>query len=235
MIDLFIDGVRIETEPGRTILEAADAAGIWIPRLCRLEGLTPWGGCRLCTVRANGRMVAACIQPAATGMIVENDTEELLAHRRSILELLFARGNHFCPTCEASGRCELQALLYRLGVPAPTHPYSFPEREVDASHPDVWLDRNRCVLCARCVRASRELDGKNVFGMAGRGEERRIVANAAEGLKGTDISADDRAVAACPVGALQPKRRAFRVPIGLRPFDLAPIDAAVAARAKEES
>jgi [NiFe] hydrogenase diaphorase moiety small subunit len=220
---LSIDGRQIEARPGQSILEAAEAAGVYVPRLCWMKDLLPSGGCRVCTVRVNGRPQAACTQPAAAGMVIENDTEELRELRRDLLDMLFVEGNHFCMFCEKSGECELQALAYRFGIAAPRYPYLFPRRELDASHPEILLDRNRCVLCARCLRASRELDGKAVFGFTGRGPHRRLEVNSAAGLAGTDAAASDRAVAACPTGSLLRKRVGYAVPVGRRRFDHAPI------------
>ena len=75
--------------------------------------------------------------------------------RRDVIDMLFVEGNHFCMFCEKSGNCELQALAYRFGITAPKYPFAFPQRELDASHPEIFIDRNRCILCGRCVRASR--------------------------------------------------------------------------------
>jgi [NiFe] hydrogenase diaphorase moiety small subunit len=222
-IQLTIDGRRIDARPDQTILEAADAAGVYVPRLCWLRGLSPLGGCRVCTVRVNGRPLAACTQPVAPGMVIENDTEELRALRHDLVAMLFVEGNHFCMFCEKSGACELQALAYRLGVTAPGYRYFYPRREIDATHPDLFLDRNRCVLCARCARASRELDGKGVFGFAGRSGGRHLAVSAVRGLGDTEAAASDHAVAACPTGALLVKRVGYAVPVGGRRFDGAPI------------
>ena len=222
-ITFLLDGEPVEAEPGQTIMEAAEAAGLWIPRLCHLPGLEPWGGCRVCTVLDNGRPAAACIQPAAEGHYVESETEELAALRRAVVEMMFTEGNHFCMVCERSGNCELQALAYRFGITAPVLPYAFPVREVDASHPDILLDHNRCILCARCVRASRDLDGKHVFGFVGRTDRRRIGVNAEARLADTEADVTDRALDVCPVGALLRKRTAYRVPLGARRYDLRPI------------
>ena len=152
-ITFTIDGVKVEAEAGQTILQAADAAGIYIPRLCAHNELSPFGACRVCTVMVNGRPQAACTQPVAEGIVVENDTEALREIRRDIIDMLFVEGNHFCMFCEKSGNCELQAMAYRFGILAPKFPYMFPKRNVDASHPDIFIDRDRCILCARCVRA----------------------------------------------------------------------------------
>jgi len=141
------------------------------------------------------------------------------------VEMLFVEGNHFCMFCEKSGNCELQAVAYRLGIAAPEFPYAFPHREVDASHPDIILDHNRCILCARCVRTSKDLDGKNVFGFVGRSGERRIEVNSEALLSDTNADVTDRAIDVCPVGALLPKRRGYRVPLGQRQYDHQPIGA----------
>jgi [NiFe] hydrogenase diaphorase moiety small subunit len=222
-ITFIIDGNEVEARPGQTILLAAEAAGIYIPRLCAQKDLVPFGSCRVCTVFVNGRPQAACTQPVAPGIVVENDTEKLREIRRKIIEMLFVEGNHFCMFCEKSGNCELQALAYRFGIFAPTLPYQFPEREVDASHPDIFIDRNRCILCARCIRASRDLDGKNVFQFVGRGPEKKVAVNAQSRLADTEIDITDKAVEMCPVGAILRKRVGFKVPVGRRLFDHTPI------------
>jgi [NiFe] hydrogenase diaphorase moiety small subunit len=222
-ITLSIDGKEIKGRPGETILDAAGRNGVYIPRLCAFKDLSPYGSCRVCTVMANGRPTPACTQPIAEGMMVESDTETVGRIRRDLIDMLFVEGNHFCMFCEKSGNCELQALAYRFGITAPRFPFLFPDRDIDASHPEVYNDRNRCVLCARCVRASRESDGKHVFEMVERGPERRIGVNSAEHLGDTEIEATDRAVAACPVGALMRKRIGYSVPIGQRLYDTEPI------------
>jgi [NiFe] hydrogenase diaphorase moiety small subunit len=222
-ITFSIDGQEVSAEPGQTILEAADAAGIYIPRLCAHSKLAPWGACRVCTVKVNGRPQSACTQPAAEGAIVENDTEELNTIRRDIVEMLFVEGNHFCPFCQRSGDCELQAMGYRLGLTSPKYPFLWNQRDVDASHPEIYIDRNRCILCARCVRASKDLDGKNVFQFVGRGPEKRVAVNAEARLSDTDLSVTDKAVDICPVGAILKKHGAYDTPVGQRHYDKEPI------------
>ncbi len=222
-----IDGVGVEAEAGQTILQAAARAGIYIPHLCAMKGLSPWGSCRVCTVMANGRPQAACTMPVAEGMVVESQTAELADLRSSMVEMLFVEGNHFCMFCEKSGNCELQAMGYRMGMLSPRHSYLFPARPLDASHPDVMLEFNRCIHCARCIRASQELDGKHVFQFIGRGAHKRIGVDSATGAAGTDLSAADQAVAVCPVGCIVKKRVGFVVPIGQRSFDRVPIGSAI--------
>ena len=233
-ITFTIDGVDVQGEAGQTILQAAEAGGVYIPRLCAQKDLIPYGSCRVCTVLVNGRPQSACTQPISEGAIVENDTEALLEIRRGIVEMLFVEGNHFCMFCEKSGNCELQALAYRFGIAAPKYPYLFPQRDVDMSHPDIYIDRNRCILCARCVRASRDLDGKGVFEFVGRGPDKRVAVNAEANLGETNAEVTDKAMDICPVGALLPKRVGYQVPVGQRTYDHQPVGADVEqAEAKE--
>lgn len=221
-----LDGTEVPFEPGQTVLQAALAAGRYIPHLCYHPEFTPHGSCKLCTARVDGRTVAACTTPAEPGLEVESATEELDNLRRTLVQMLFAEGNHFCPACEKSGDCVLQALGYDLGVMTAGFRHLYPDRPVDASHPDILLDFNRCVLCELCVRASREVDGKHVFALSGRGLDKHLIVDSESGLLAdTDVAITDKAVAVCPVGAILPKRVGFRVPIGLRRYDLRPISA----------
>jgi [NiFe] hydrogenase diaphorase moiety small subunit len=226
-ITFTIDGKTVRGGPQDTILEAADRAGVYIPRLCKGPDLKPRGACRVCTVMVNGRPQSACTQPIAEGAVVENNTPQLLDFRRSLVEMLLVEGNHFCPFCERSGGCELQALAYRLGILAPRYPYQFPKREMDASHPDLMIDRNRCVLCGRCVNASRDADGKTVFEFVGRGMHKRLAVDAEAGLGSTNVEARDKAASACPVGCIIKKRVGYAVPYGQRPYDARPIGSEV--------
>lgn len=222
-----IDGCAIAFENGQTIMEAATEAGVYIPHLCHHPELTPRGNCRLCTVRVNGRTMAACITPAADGQVIENASEALQAVRRSLLQMLFVEGNHICPTCQVSGSCQLQALAYHAQMVTPRFPHAFPKRSVDASHPDVILDFDRCIVCELCVRASRELDGKEVFVIGGRGASARLMVNSPTGRLGdSDLSVSDRAAHICPVGAILLRSKGFEVPIGERLYDRATIERA---------
>lgn len=215
-----IDGLSVPFEEGQTIMDAALAAGVYIPHLCHNPELKPHGSCKLCTVNVNGRNVASCTMPAVEGQQVLSDIAELNAERLALTQMLFVEGNHLCPACEKTGNCQLQAVAYHLGMMSPHYNHFYPQREADASHQDVMLDRNRCIYCELCVRASREVDGKNVFGLAGRGIGMHLVVNSVSGLLGdTDLSVTDKSVQVCPTGALIVKRKGYAVPIGQRIFD----------------
>ena len=137
-----------------------------------------------------------------------------------LLQMLFVEGNHFCPSCEKSGDCLLQARAYELGMTGPGFEEFYPTRRVDTSHPTTWLDLNRCILCKLCVRASHEIDRKDVFAIGGHGIGTRIVVDSPTGRLGDSaFESTDFAATVCPVGAILPKRRGFAVPIGERRFD----------------
>ena len=221
-----LDGIEVPFAPGQTVLQAALTAGRYIPHLCYHPEFTPHGSCKVCTAKVNGRTVASCTTPAAAAIEVESNTEEMNELRRTLVQMLFAEGNHFCPSCEKSGNCTLQALGYDLGVMTAGFRHLFPDRPVDASHPDLLLDFNRCILCELCVRASRDVDGKSVFALAGRGLAKHLIVNSESGrLVDTDVALTDKAVAVCPVGVILRKRVGFAVPIGERRYDLRPISA----------
>ncbi len=215
-----LDGEDLAFKPGDTILQAAHRASRYIPHLCWHPAFAAHGSCRLCTVQIDGRSGAACTVRAAAGLTVESNTDALNGHRKTLLQMLFVEGNHFCPSCEKSGHCLLQATAYQMGMEGPHFEAFYPARPVDASHPDILLDFNRCILCGLCVRASRDVDGKNVFAIGGHGIDTHLLVNSASGrLADTAMALGDRAADICPVGSILPKRRGFVIPIGQRQYD----------------
>ena len=221
---LTIDGTSIPYQEGDTIMDAALRAGEYIPHLCHNPEFKPHGSCRVCIVDIDGRQVSACTHPASDGLQVSNNSEQIMQQRRTILQMLFVEGNHVCPGCEKSGACQLQAVAYYTGMLSPHFTHFFPRREVDASHEDTAIDYNRCILCELCVRASRDVDHKNIFAISGRGIGSHLTINAPSGWLGdTDFSAYDKAAHVCPVGAILPKHGAYQEPIGKRLYDQQPV------------
>lgn len=202
---LRIDGRDLAVPDGTTLLQAARDAGIAIPTLCHLEGLSPVAACRLCLVEVEGagRLLPACITPASEGMVVHTATPQLQDIRRTVVELLFTEGNHVCAICVANGHCELQDLAVTTGMDHSRLPYRFPDRPVDLSHPFFGLDHNRCVLCTRCVRVCDEVEGAHVWDVGWRGEHCRIIAGLEEPWGAVDACTDcGKCVQVCPTGAL---------------------------------
>lgn len=219
-----LDGREIPFKPGQTIMDAALAAGVYIPHLCHNPEYAPHGSCRVCVVGVGQRTVSACTTAAQDGMEVESGTEAIQALRRAVLQMLFVEGNHVCPACERSGDCQLQAVAYWTGMLSPRFPHFFPQRPLDASHPDFVIDFNRCILCELCVRASRDHDGKRVFAISGRGLASHLVIDSPSGLLGDSrFAVTDRAAHVCPTGAIMHKSHAYERPIGQRLYDQEPI------------
>jgi len=217
-IRVSFDGREVLAKEGQSIVQAAREHGIQIPTLCDFKSLTPAGTCRVCTVKVGGRFMPGCTTPVSNGMIVENESAELLDLRKALIEMLFVEGNHQCPMCEKSGNCELQHLGYQYKIVVPRFPFLFPHRKVEARFPHLIIEHNRCIQCLRCVRGVKAKDGHDFFGFIRRGADIRLTIDA------TDPEALSEAVAQkamdiCPVGALIKKRTGFQVPIGERKYD----------------
>lgn len=204
-VEIFIDGVEVKAYEDETILDVARRNDIDIPTLCFLEGLSTWGGCRICVVQVaeDHRLRPACAEPVREHMEVRVDTPQLRSYRRSILELLFAEGNHVCAVCVSNGNCELQDTAVKVGMDHVRYDQQAPRKEVDASHTKYVSDPNRCILCTRCVRACDEIEGAHVWDIASRGGRSRLVAELdVPWGEATSCTWCGKCVAVCPTGAL---------------------------------
>lgn len=212
MIQLAIDNKVVEVAEGTTVLQAANQAGIFIPTLCNHPMLTPSGGCRLCNVEIDGFRgpTASCTLPATQGMVVHTDTESLRASRKFILTMLFSERNHFCPFCQVSGGdCELQNAAYDQEMTHWDFQPGWLPFPLDASHPDIAIDHNRCILCRRCVRACDELAGNHTLGMAQRGTHTMLTADYGTPLGESTCISCGMCVQVCPTGALIDRHAAY--------------------------
>jgi bidirectional [NiFe] hydrogenase diaphorase subunit len=205
ILTLTIDGEQLSANDDETILEIARQHDIHIPTLCHLEGLTDTGACRLCLVEIEGssKLFPACTTRPQEGMVVHTATERLQRHRRMIIELLASEGNHQCAVCVVNNHCELQNLAYEVGLTHTRFPYLYPRKELDASHPDFIMDRNRCVLCNRCVRVCHEVEGAHVWDIANRGIDCEIIADLNQPWGSSSVCTScGKCVLVCPTGAL---------------------------------
>lgn len=224
-ISIQIDGLAVNCCDDRTLFEQALAQNIYIPHLCAHPRLKPFGSCRVCVVKANDRRVAACTYVPGQGDRIVIHDEELFELRKNILSMLFVEGNHYCPGCEMSGNCQLQALAYLHQMHDAFFAYQYPYREKDGSHKTLFLDRDRCIDCGLCVRASEEVDAKAELVLSGRGSNTTLIATSESG-RIADTGLDDKDLAAniCPVGALIHKQHNYAQPIGQRIYDDQTID-----------
>jgi bidirectional [NiFe] hydrogenase diaphorase subunit len=209
VVTLCIDATDVAVPAGASLLAACRAAGVELPTLCHLDGLTPVGACRLCLVEVEGaaRPLPACASEALEGQRVRTDTPALREFRRMAVELFFAEGNHVCAVCVANGACELQDVAVAVGMDHSRFPYQVPLRRVDASHPRFLHDPNRCILCSRCVRACDELEGAHVWDIAERGSDCRLIAGLDQPWGEVSACTDcGHCVDACPTAALVPQQ-----------------------------
>ena len=227
-VRFMLDGKNCLAEEGAQLVAAAKECGVYVPTLCNYPGIPPKGSCRICTVMVNGHAQTACTTKVAEDMTVVTSTPELEAFRKAVVEILFAEGNHLCPSCERSGNCELQALAYRYRVTVSSFPYLFPKRDVEAWHPKLVKDHNRCIQCKRCIRGIHNAQGQAIFAFGKRGD--KVVINI-DRETSRDIGDElaQQAMDICPVGAILRKGKGYDVPIGRRKYDREPIGSDVQA------
>ena len=208
VVTLTVDDHAVTAADGETILSAARAAGIKIPTLCHLDGVSDAAACRMCLVEIgnSNKLQPACVTKAAEGMVVRANTEKLQEYRRMIVELLFAERNHVCSVCVANGHCELQTLAAEADMDHVRYEYQFPLLTVDVSHDLFGIDHNRCVLCTRCVRVCDEIEGAHTWDVAGRGSTSRVITDLNQPWGDSETCTScGKCVQICPTGALSQK------------------------------
>lgn len=204
-VSLRIDGHEVEANPGESIMQAATRVDVKVPGLCQLGGVSIVGACRLCMVEVAGspRPRPACATPVAEAMDVHTDSAKLREHRRVLLQMLFAEGQHICAACVASGACELQTLAAEVGVDHVNFTPPAARLTMDLSHPRFGYDPSRCILCTRCVRACGEVEGAFTWGVAGRGRETHLVADLGRPWgESESCTSCGKCVSVCPTGAM---------------------------------
>ncbi|MEK6813361.1 MAG: formate dehydrogenase subunit alpha [Nitrospirota bacterium] len=211
-VTLRIDGQTLTVPSGTTLLDAARRIGADIPTLCRHDGLSSPGSCRLCLVEAIGRplLVPACVTPAADGMEILTSSEKVRRVRATILELWLADHPANCRVEAGETSCEIEKVAAQSGVTASRFPKG-PARPSDHSSAVISVSREACVLCGRCIRACGELQGHRVIGLTGRGFRTRISFDLDDPMGRSTCVSCGECLSVCPTGALGPKRHAGEI------------------------
>ena len=200
-VKLKIDGVEVEIEEGRMILEAARRVGIRIPTLCHDRRLVPFGACRLCVVEQKGRsgFQLACFTPVREGMEIITRSPEISESRRLQLQLILLNHPMVCPHCDKEGECALQSLVYEYGVEETRYPWeriSFPKDHLSSL---LRRDDDKCILCGRCVRICDEVQGIGELSFTERGIKSSIDTDFHRPL---NCEFCGQCLDTCPVGAI---------------------------------
>ncbi len=207
-VTVTINNRKVTVPKDSTILDAARSAGVTIPTLCHHPDLSDVGACRMCVVsveRARG-LQTACTTPVFEGMVVDTDSAEARETRQFILKMLLTDHPNDCMTCEVNGDCQLQDLVYDYGVTWPEPNGQQHTYDIDPDpNPFIFIDRNKCILCSRCIRACSEIQNRDVWSFAYRGFESKLVAGADEFLLDARCESCGQCAAFCPVGALYDK------------------------------
>ena len=204
ILKIEIDGKQLEVAPGSTIIEAADAAGIPIPRFCYHPKLSVAANCRMCLVDVEKapKPLPACATPVAEGMKIATHSAKAIAAQKGVMEFLLINHPLDCPICDQGGECELQDLA--VGYGGDVSRYQEMKRVVPDKNigPLIATEMTRCIHCTRCVRFGQELAGVMELGATGRGEHMRIGTYVAQSV---DSELSGNMIDLCPVGALTSK------------------------------
>jgi formate dehydrogenase alpha subunit len=210
MLNVTIDGRKVQAQSGQTVLQAATAAGIKIPVLCHHPALPPEGACRVCLVEIEGQRT---LQPACTfpldrnDLVVHTHSPKVEEARKFVLELLLSDHPLDCMTCEMAGHCTLQDLAYEYGIKESRFPGEKHDYPLDDPNPFFIRDYNKCIVCRRCVRACNHINGVEAIGMVWRGF-RAKVGTAFDGvLEDSPCEFCGMCVEVCPTGALIPRQK----------------------------
>lgn len=204
MIEFEIDNKKVEVKDGGMIIEAADAAGIYIPRFCYHKKLSIAANCRMCLVEVENskKPLPACATPAANGMKVFTQSSMAVDAQRSVMEFLLINHPLDCPICDQGGECELQDLSLGYGQDISRY-YEGKRSVVDEDlGPLVSTDMTRCIQCTRCVRFGKEVAGLPELGTTYRGENLEISTYVHDTMR-SELSGN--VIDLCPVGALTSK------------------------------
>jgi NADH-quinone oxidoreductase subunit G len=206
MVNLKINGIALQVDDGITILDAAKKINVKIPTLCYNPDLPPWASCGLCIVRTAGpgspRMARACTTQVAENMDIITHDPELIATRRTVVELILSNHPSDCLQCPRNGNCELQTLAAEFGIREIPYRKVLNGLPIDDSNPAIVLNPEKCIRCGRCVKVCQEVQNVWALEFLGRGIKGRIASAADAPLGESPCIKCGQCAAHCPVGAI---------------------------------
>ena len=207
MVNITIDGQKIQVPSNYTVLEAARQANIDIPTLCYLKGVNEIGACRMCVVEIKGgrALQAACVYPVSEGLEVMTNTKKVRDARKVNLELILSNHNRSCLTCVRNQNCELQTLSDDFGVPELRFEGHNDMPAIDDLSKSIVRDNSKCILCRRCVSTCKNIQTVGVIDATERGFNTSISCAFGESLANVACTNCGQCITACPVGALYEK------------------------------
>ncbi len=204
---MIIDGERVSFTDEKNILAVIRKAGIILPTFCYYSDLSIYGACRMCVVEDQwGGIIASCSTPPKHQMEIRTNTPQLYYHRKRILELLLAAHCRDCTTCEKNGKCKLQELATRFGIPGVRFENTNPIRPIDTSSKAIVRNPNKCILCGDCVRVCSEIQHVGAIDFAHRGSRMEISTAFGRDIADTNCVSCGQCAAVCPTGAITIKR-----------------------------
>ncbi len=205
MINVNLNGMDVQGREGETILEVASREGLYIPTLCHHPDLSTFGGCRVCMVEANGKIVTACRAPIWDGMVIKTDTPKVRQVRLTNVELLMANHNKQCQTCSRNNSCQLQEVSAYVGI-TPERMARLRRKELDTpaddSNPFFYRDFSKCIMCGICIRSCQEINGIAVLDFAFRGYDTAVSVSGDKPLMESKCESCGECLVRCPTGAL---------------------------------
>ncbi len=207
MVNLTINGQKLQAEENSTILEAARKANIEIPTLCFLKNINEIGDCRMCVVEVEGRrnFATACISKVEEGMVINTNSAKVIEARKLVLDLILSNHNRDCLTCTRNGNCELQNLAEKFGVTKIDYEGEKSSGELDEISPSIVRDVSKCILCRRCISTCKNIQGIGAIECVNRGFNSKISTAGEKSLNDVNCTFCGQCIQSCPVGALKEK------------------------------
>ncbi|MDR2095269.1 MAG: [FeFe] hydrogenase, group A [Treponema sp.] len=223
MVNIKINGIPVQVEEGTTVLNAAKKVNVNIPTLCYNPDLPPWASCGICIVRTAGpgsaRMARACTTPVAENMDIVTHDPELIAVRRTVVELILSNHPNDCLQCPRNGNCELQSLAANFGIREMPYRKVLNALPVDDSNPAIILNPEKCIRCGRCVKVCQDIQNVWALEFLGRGIKGRIASAADTPLGESPCIKCGQCAAHCPVGAIYERDDTVKVWSALQDMD----------------